>query len=293
MYRIGILTSGGDSPGMNAAIRAVVYSSFHYKFECIGILNGYKGLIEGNTFKLEKKDVSNIIHNSGTILKTSRSKEFETIEGIKKAYNIIKLHNINGIILIGGNGSLIGLLKFSNKFIDIPIVFIPGTIDNDIYGTDLTVGYDTALNTIIYTIDKIKNTALSQNRLFFIEVMGRHSGFLAINSGISTDSISIIPEIKYTIDHIFKYIINKNISTIIVTEGSLYGIHELAKITKCKFPYFEIRVYILGHIQRCVNPSCFDRVLANKLGLESVNTLIKVNKTVIMGISNNKLVIKY
>jgi 6-phosphofructokinase 1 len=291
MNKMGILTSGGDSPGMNAAIRAVVYFSYQYNLEYIGIINGYKGLIEGNTLKLNKKNVINIIQNSGTILKTSRSKHFETIEGKKKAYKMIKQNNLNGLIVIGGNGSLIGAIKFVNRLLDIPIVVIPGTIDNDIYGTDLTIGYDTALNTIIDAIDKIKNTALSHNRLFIIEVMGRYSGYLAINSGIATDSIAIIPGMNYNLDYLIKYIKCKKKSTIIVTEGSKLGIHELAKITRCKFKDYEIRVFILGHIQRCGNPSCFDRVLATKLGCESVKTLSILKTNVVIGIKNNNIVI--
>ncbi|WP_212113220.1 6-phosphofructokinase [Candidatus Shikimatogenerans silvanidophilus] len=295
MKNIGIITSGGDSPGMNAAIRSIVKTAYYYRINCFGILFGFKGLINGNIINLCTIDVKNIINRGGTILKTARSKEFETKEGRKKAYKNFKKKKLDGLIIIGGNGTLTGAKIFEEEY-NIPIIGIPGTIDNDIYGSDCTIGYDTALNTVIVAIDKIRDTATSHNRLFFIEVMGRESGFIALNSGIATGALNImLPEKNYNINNLFKSIDKgnkegKSSSIIIVSEDKkIQKAYSLAKITKKKYPNYEIRVSILGHIQRGGNPTCFDRVLASKLGFFSVKSLIDGKYGFIVGSKENKI----
>lgn len=294
--KIGVMTSGGDAPGMNAAIRAVVRTSSHYGIHCIGICWGYQGLIDGETINLGPRDVKNIIHRGGTILKTARSEEFKTIRGREKAYINFKKHELKGLIIIGGDGSFTGAMIFGKEY-NIPIIGIPGTIDNDIYGTDYTIGYDTALNTTIEAIDKIRDTAISHNRLFFVEVMGRDSGFIALNSGIATGALDIlIPEENYNINQLFLSIEKgnkegKTSSIIIVAEGEkLGGVYDLAKATRIKYPNYDIRVSILGHIQRGGNPSCTDRVLASRLGVAVVEALQKGVKDVMIGIQSNKII---
>ncbi|BAO66422.1 6-phosphofructokinase [Candidatus Karelsulcia muelleri] len=294
--KIGILTSGGDSPGMNAAIRAVVRTASYYCVNCIGISLGYKGLINNEMRKVVPTDVNNLIHRGGTLLKTARSEEFKTKFGRKKANINYKKNGLEGLIVIGGDGSFTGAMIFGQEY-NIPIIGIPGTIDNDIYGTDFTVGYDTALNTAIEAIDKIRDTAKSHNRLFFIEVMGKDSGFLALNSGIATGALDIlIPEKKYNLDKLFYSIEKvkqkgKYSSIIIVSEGKkLGGVYDLAKTTKKKFPDYDIRVSILGHIQRGGYPTCSDRVLASRLGVASVEALISGKKNVMTGIKANKVI---
>lgn len=292
------MTSGGDSPGMNAAIRAIVRASFYYGLNCLGIRLGYKGLIEGKFMKLEPKKVKNILHKGGTILKTARSNEFKTVEGMEKAYNNFIKKKLQGLIIIGGNGTFKGALYFSKKY-NLPIIGIPGTIDNDLSGTDYTIGYDTALNTAIEAIDKIKDTATSHNRIFFIEVMGKNSGFIALNSGIATGALTIIfsnKKNKKNINEIFFSLEKgkkrgKTSSIIIVSEGKkLGGVYDLAKITKIKYPNYDIRVSILGHIQRGGNPTCTDRVLASRLGVASVEAIMSGKKNLMVGLESNKIV---
>lgn len=295
--KIGVLTSGGDAPGMNAAIRAVVRASFYYDIECFGIQFGYQGLIEDNIKKLGPRDVKNIIHRGGTILKTIRSKEFRTLQGRKKAYKNFKKNNLNGLVVIGGDGSFKGAMTFTKEY-GIPIIGIPGTIDNDIFGSDFTIGYDTALNTAIEAIDKIRDTSISHNRLFFVEVMGRDSGFIALNSGIGAGALDIlIPEEDYNLDHLFDSIKKGNekgkiSSIIIVSEGEkLGGVYDLAQATRMKYPNYDIRVSILGHIQRGGNPTCTDRVLASRLGVAAVEALRNGIIDSMTGINANKIII--
>lgn len=290
------MTSGGDAPGMNAAIRAVVRAATHYDLECIGIKLGYQGLIEGDFLILGARDVKNIINRGGTFLKTARSKEFMSPQGRKKAYENLKKHQIDAFIVIGGDGSFTGAKVFSDEY-DIPVIGIPGTIDNDIYGTDFTVGYDTALNTAVEAIDKIRDTATSHNRLFFVEVMGRDAGFIALNSGIATGALDIlIPEKDYNLDQLFTSIERgnhqgKSSSIIVVAEGEkLGGVYDLAKATKMKYPDYDIRVSVLGHLQRGGDPSCYDRVLASRLGVAAVEALVGGKKELMAGIKGNEVI---
>ncbi|WP_103328003.1 6-phosphofructokinase [Bacteroidetes bacterium endosymbiont of Geopemphigus sp.] len=294
--KLGVMTSGGDAPGMNAAIRSVVRAATHHELECLGIRLGYQGLIENDLLELGARDVKNIINRGGTFLKTARSKEFKTAQGRKKAYENLKKHQIDALIIIGGDGSFTGARVFGSEY-DIPVVGIPGTIDNDIYGTDFTVGYDTALNTVIEAIDKIRDTATSHNRLFFVEVMGRDAGFIALNSGIATGALDIlIPEKDYNLDQLFTSIERgnkegKSSSIIVVAEGEkLGGVYDLAKATGMKYPDYDIRVSILGHVQRGGNPSCYDRVLASRLGVAAVESIIKGKRDIMVGIRGNKII---
>ncbi|WGH28066.1 MAG: 6-phosphofructokinase [Candidatus Shikimatogenerans bostrichidophilus] len=294
---IGIITSGGDSPGMNTVIKTIVNITNNYNINCYGIIYGYDGLIKGNIKKLINKDVNNINNIGGTILGSGRSKIFKTKNGRKRAYNNIKKYNLNCLIIIGGNGSLTGSMIF-NKEYNIPIIGIPGTIDNDIYGTDLTIGYDTALNNIIKIIDKIKTTIDStNNRIFIIEVMGKGSGFLALNSGISINALDIlIPKNnKYNFKKLDKILTkwNNNIynNIIIVAENKKIGesAKKVYRYIKNKFNKFEIRYLILGHIQRGGSPTYLDRILAIKLGLESIKCLLKNKFNFVIGIKKNKI----
>lgn len=297
--KIGVMTSGGDAPGMNAAIRAIVRSSSYYGIECIGIQFGYQGLINGNFISLGTKDVRNIIHRGGTILKTVRSEEFRSLLGRKKAYQNLKNINLNKLIIIGGDGSFNGAMNFIKEYNNISIIGVPGTIDNDISGSDLTIGYDTATNTAIEAIDKIRDTSTSHNRLFFVEVMGRDSGFIALNSGIAAGALDILlpeKEENYNLNHLFKSInkgkkIGKLSSIIIVSEGKKLGrVYDLAEITRKKYPNYDIRVSILGHIQRGGNPTCADRVLASRLGVASVEALKNKKTSIMIGIKNNEII---
>lgn len=291
--KLGVMTSGGDAPGMNAAIRSVVRTAVYYRMSCLGIRLGYEGLITGDIIELCARDVKNIIPLGGTILKTARSKEFRTPEGRKKAYANLVKNNIEGLVVIGGDGSLTAAQIFGREF-DIPIIGIPGTIDNDIYGTDFTVGYDTSLNTVIEAIDKIRDTATSHNRLFFIEVMGRDSGRIALSSGIATGALYIlIPEKYYNLDKLFDSIEreNKEGKYIVVAEGEkLGGVYDLAKKTQMKFPKLDIRVSILGHMQRGGTASGSDRVLASRLGVAAVEGIMEGKRGVMVGIKSNKII---
>jgi 6-phosphofructokinase 1 len=296
MKKIGVLTSGGDSPGMNAAIRAVVRTCIYKGIEVFGIAEGYNGLIEGEIEQLESKDVSNIIQRGGTILKSARSKEFFLKEGRKKAAENIKKYQIDGIIAIGGDGTFTGASIFNQEF-NIPFVGIPGTIDNDLYGTDYTIGYDTALNTVVEAVDKIRDTASSHNRLFIVEVMGKDAGFIALRSGISVGAEAIlIPETPTYIDQLINKLEDgkshhKTSMIIIVAEGDdAGGAYEVAKKVKKQCPDYDSRVTVLGHIQRGGSPSALDRVLASQLGNAAVNALLNNKTNVMVGIINKEIV---
>jgi 6-phosphofructokinase 1 len=294
--KIGVFTSGGDAPGMNAALRAVVRASIFYKKEVYGIMQGYEGMISGDIVKLGARSVGNIIQRGGTILKTARSKEFRTPEGRAKAYENLKKHGINALVAIGGDGTLTGLHKLYEEY-GIPSICMPGTIDNDLTGTDFTIGFDTATNTAVEAIDKIRDTAISHNRLFFIEVMGRNSGYIAINCGIAGGAVAtIIPEETMTLDELFAKLdeggkTNKKSSLVVVAEGSkLGGAMELAKKFSERNNYFDIKVTILGHLQRGGSPTYFDRVLASKMGVAAVEGLLKGEKDCMVGVLNNQIV---
>lgn len=294
--KIGVFTSGGDAPGMNAAIRAVVRACTYYKKSCAGIMRGYEGMIEGDIIKLDARSVGNIIQRGGTILKTARSKEFRTPEGRRKAYDNIKKQGIEALIAIGGDGTFTGMHKLFEEF-GIPCLCIPGTIDNDLSGTDYTIGYDTATNTAVEAIDRIRDTALSHNRLFFIEVMGRHSGYIAINSGIAGGAAAvIIPEENTSFDELYKLLeeggkTNKKSNLVVVAEGSKIGdAHSLAKQVSDRSSYFDIKVTVLGHLQRGGSPTYFDRVLASHMGVGAVEGLLKGNTDCMVGIRNKKIV---
>jgi len=292
--KIGVLTSGGDSPGMNAAIRAVVRTGIYYGLEVYGIIRGYAGMIEGDIFKMESKSVANIIQRGGTILKTARCKEFFTYEGREKAYNNLKKHGINGLVIIGGDGSFRGAQIFSNEF-DIPCIGLPGTIDKDIDGTDFTIGFDTAVNTAVEAIDKVRDTADAHDRLFVVEVMGRDSGYIALHSGIATGAENIlIPERRTDIEDVIKALTEKQgrrkmVNIIIVAEGDEFGGAEIAKIITERMPEQEVRMTILGHIQRGGAPSCFDRLIASRMGYSAVECLLEGRYNVFVGIVNNRM----
>ena len=292
---IGVFTSGGDSPGMNATIRAVVRTGIYLKMKVTGIYEGYDGLIKGKFTELKSSDVANIIQRGGTILKSARSEEFKTREGMEKAYHNLQKEGIDALVAIGGDGTFTGALEFDNIY-NFPIVGLPGTIDNDLYGTDFTIGYDTAINTVIEAVDKIKDTAGSHNRLFFIEVMGRDAGFIALRSGIAVGAEDIlIPEVETSIDELIEILENnynnhKTSGIIIVAEGDdAGGAYEVANKVKAKFDRYSTRVTILGHIQRGGSPSCMDRVLASTLGYEAVIALQKGLKGVMVGRVNSKI----
>jgi 6-phosphofructokinase 1 len=292
---IAVLTSGGDSPGMNAAIRAVVRTTIFHGLNAFGIKQGYKGMIEGEIIPLKSRDVSNILHRGGTILKTARSKEFRTPEGRKKAYANLKKHNIDAIVVIGGDGSFRGANALLHEF-DIPVIGIPGTIDNDMYGTDYCIGYDTALNTVVEAVDKIRDTAGAHDRLFFIEVMGRDAGFIALRSGIACGAEAVlIPERKTHIDELRQYLKDdyqgkKSSGIIIVAEGDdTGGAYEIAEKVKCDYECYDIRVTVLGHIQRGGNPTAFDRNIASQMGIAAVEALLKGRKGIMVGLKNNKI----
>jgi 6-phosphofructokinase 1 len=294
--KIGVFTSGGDAPGMNAAIRAVVRACAFYEKDVFGIMHGYEGMIDGEIVKLSARSVGNILQRGGTILKSARSENFRTREGRAMALQNLKRQGIEGLVAIGGDGTFTGLHTFYQEY-GIPSVCIPGTIDNDIAGTDYTIGYDTATNTAVEAIDRIRDTALSHNRLFFIEVMGRHSGYIAINSGIAGGAVAvIIPEQEFTFDQLYSVLeqsgrAHKKSSLIVVAEGSkIGGANELARMVAERSSYFDIKVTILGHLQRGGSPTYFDRVLASRMGVAAVEGLLKGEKDSMVGIYNNKMV---
>ena len=293
--KIGVLTSGGDSPGMNAAIRAVVRTGIYHGLEVYGIMRGYQGLIEDDIFLMESRSVANIIQRGGTILKTARCKEFFEPEGRQKAYDNLTRRGIEGLIVIGGDGSFRGAVKFSNEF-DIACVGIAGTIDKDINGTDFTIGFDTAVNTAVEAIDKIRDTMDAHDRIFIIEVMGRDAGYIALHSGIATGAENIlVPERKTDMDDVVASLLEKErrkklVNLIVVAEGDGFGGgNEVEKILKSKLPNAEIRVCILGHIQRGGSPSCIDRLIASRMGYHAVESIIEGRHNVFVGIQNNKM----
>jgi 6-phosphofructokinase 1 len=294
--KIAVLTSGGDAPGMNAAIRAVVRACTYYRIDCVGVYRGYQGLIEGDFEQMSARHVSNVINRGGTILKSARSLEFKTKEGRIKAYENLKKEGVGALIVIGGDGTFTGGLKFIEEF-NFPVVGIPGTIDNDIYGTDNTIGYDTALNTVVEVIDKIRDTASSHNRLFFIEVMGRDAGFIALNTGIGAGAEEIlIPEENIGLEKLVDSLKagrekGKTSSIVVVSEGDKIGknVFELADYIGENYPDYDIRVSVLGHMQRGGSPSCYDRVLASRLGVAAVETLLDKKSGVMVGVTNNEV----
>ncbi len=293
--KIGVLTSGGDAPGMNAAIRAVTRTAIYNNLEVIGIREGYRGMIEKLFTPLWSQDVSDIIQRGGTILKTARCMEFKTSEGRQIAYNNIKEVGVNGVVVIGGDGTFTGARIFNEEF-DIPLIGIPGTIDNDLYGTDYTIGYDTALNTVVEAVDKIRDTASAHNRLFFIEVMGAEAGFIALRSGIAAGAEAIIiPEVTDEIEKLNQLLESgrrqRASNIVIVAEGDERGgAYKLANNVKKHFPNYDIRITVLGHLQRGGSPSAFDRVTASRLGYAAVEALLDDQKSTMVGIQNNKIV---
>ena len=297
MKTIGVLTSGGDSPGMNSAIRSVVRTCAHYNIKCVGIIRGFSGLIENNTKVLNTRSVRGIINRGGTFLYSARCEEFKTKEGRKLAYNNLKNSNIDALIIIGGDGSFTGAMLLEKEY-KFPVVGIPGTIDNDLYGTSHTLGYDTALNTVMDAIDKIRDTAISHHRLFFVEVMGADAGYIALNSGLAIGAQEIlIPEVNMSFDNLISSLktskkSGKTSSIIVVAEGDKTGknVFDLASKIEETLPKYETRVSVLGHIQRGGTPSCFDRVLGTQLGVKAVESLIDGKHGSMVGISNGKIV---
>ncbi len=299
---IGVLTSGGDSPGMNAAIRAVVRTGLYNELEVFGIVRGYNGMIEDEIFQMNSRSVANIIQRGGTMLKTARSKDFYNPEGRTIAYQNLQKRGINGLVVIGGDGSFTGALKLNREH-DIPCIGIPGTIDKDLYGTDFTIGFDTAVNTAVEAIDKIRDTADAHDRLFIVEVMGRHAGYIALHSGISTGAENIlIPEVDTGMDELLASLLEKEkrkklVNLVVVAEGyqpdpankEIKGANEVARIVREKIPGLETRVTILGHIQRGGSPSCIDRLIASRMGYHAVESLIEGRYNVMVGVMNNSV----
>ncbi len=292
--RIGVLTSGGDSPGMNAAIRAVVRTGMYYDLEIFGIRRGYEGLINGDYFQMYRKSVSNIIQRGGTMLKTARSEEFKTVEGRKKAHEQLLKHGIDGLVVIGGNGTFIGAEEFANET-NFPIIGMPGTIDNDLLGTDFTIGYDTAINTAMEAIDKIRDTAESHARLFIVEVMGRDSGLIALRTGMGAGAeVVLVPDTSSDMDALFYRLEygrkDKSARIVIVAEGEEPGSAlEIGRLVKEKFPNYDTRVSVLGHIQRGGHPTCMDRVLASRLGVAAVERLLAGHSNEMVGVVHGEI----
>lgn len=295
--RIAVLTSGGDAPGMNAAIRAVVRACAYHNLECVGVYRGLQGLIEGDFKELGPRSVKNIINRGGTLLKSARSKEFRTKAGRQEAYDQLKEAKVDALVVIGGDGTFTGASIFIEEY-NFPVVGIPGTIDNDINGTDYTIGYDTALNTVVEAIDKIRDTANSHNRLFLIEVMGRDAGDIALNAGIGAGAEEIlIPEQNMGQDRLVASLkrskkSGKSSSIVVVAEGDQIGknILGLADYIRQNMDEYEVKVTVLGHIQRGGSPSCYDRVLASRLGVGAVDALLEGKRDIMIGIRNNKMV---
>jgi 6-phosphofructokinase 1 len=294
--KIGVLTSGGDSPGMNAAIRSVVRTCAYHNIECIGIYRGYQGMIEGDFKEMGPRSVNNIINKGGTILKSARSKDFMSAEGRKKAYNNLSTAGIEALVVIGGDGSFTGAEIFNNEY-GFPVMGIPGTIDNDIFGTSHTLGFDTALNTVVDCIDKIRDTASSHNRLFLVEVMGRDAGHIALNAGIGAGAEEIlIPEENLGLERLLESLqkskaSGKSSSIVVIAEGDKIGknVFELKDYIEENLPEYDIRVSVLGHMQRGGSPSCFDRVLASRLGVKAVESIIEGKTNFMVGLLNDKV----
>jgi len=292
---IGMFTSGGDAPGMNAAIRAVARSAIYNNVQVKAIYRGYKGLIAGDVVPFQTQNVSNIIQQGGTIIKTARCPEFQTPEGRAQAYETIKREGIDALVALGGDGTIKGARVFAEEY-NVPIVGVPCTIDNDLYGTDHTIGYDTALNTITEAVDKIRDTASSHERLFFVEVMGRDAGFLALNGGIASGTeYAIIPEVGTEDDQLQQIIQSgfrksKNSSIVLVAEGAVTGgAMALAERMRKEYPQFNPQVTILGHIQRGGSPSAFDRIMASRMGLSAVEALLEGQRNVMIGVKDNEI----
>ncbi|ADY30414.1 MULTISPECIES: 6-phosphofructokinase [Cellulophaga] len=296
--KIAVFTSGGDSPGMNAAIRSVVRTCAYLKVECVGIYRGYEGMVEGDFKPMDARSVNNIINKGGTILKSARSDSFRTPEGRKQAYDNLVANNIDAFVVIGGDGSFTGAMIF-NKEYDFPVIGIPGTIDNDIFGTTYTLGFDTALNTVVDAIDKIRDTASSHNRLFFVEVMGRDVGHIALNAGVGAGAEEIlIPEENLGLERLLESLkrskkSGKSSSIVIVAEGDKTGknVFELKEYVEENLPIYDVRVSVLGHMQRGGTPSCFDRVLASRMGVRAVEALLEGKSNLMVGIQDNKLIL--
>jgi len=296
LQNLAVLTSGGDAPGMNAAVRAVVRTAAYNKVNCFGVYKGYQGLIDGDLVKMNARSVNNIINKGGTILKSARCLEFRTPEGRKRAFENLKKHNIDGLIVIGGDGTFTGAMVFHKEF-KIPVIGIPGTIDNDISGTTSTIGYDTALNTVIEAIDKIRDTAISHNRLFFVEVMGRDAGHIALNAGIGAGAEEIlIPEEDMGLDRLLDSLkrsekSGKQSSIVVIAEGDKTGknVFEVASYVEKNLPYYEARVSVLGHMQRGGAPSCFDRVLASRMGVHAVESILDGKTNLMVGLHHEEI----
>ncbi len=294
--KVGVLTSGGDSPGMNAAIRSVVRTCAYHEIQCVGIYRGYQGMIEGDFKEMGPRSVHNIVNKGGTILKTARSKEFMTPEGRKIAHDKLVEAGVDALVVIGGDGSFTGAEIFNSEY-NFPVMGIPGTIDNDIFGTSHTLGYDTALNTVVEVIDKIRDTASSHNRLFFVEVMGRDAGHIALNAGIGAGAEEIlIPEEDLGLDRLLESLkkskaSGKSSSIVVISEGDKMGknVFELKDYVEANLPEYEVRVSVLGHMQRGGAPSCFDRVLASRLGVKAVESLLEGKSNLMVGIFNDKI----
>ena len=292
---IGVLTSGGDAPGMNAAIRAVTRAGIYNGFDIKGIYRGYDGLIKGEVKPFTTEDVSGIITRGGTILKTARSKDFMTMEGMKRAYETCKREAIDALVVIGGNGSLTGARNFGMEF-DFPVIGLPGTIDNDLYGTDSTIGYDTTMNTIMECVDRIRDTANSHERIFLVEVMGRDAGFLAQNSAIASGAeAAIIPEDMTDVDQLAQFMNrgirkSKKSCIVIVSESPKCGALYYAERVRKEFPDYDVRVSILGHLQRGGSPSAHDRILASRTGVGAIDAIRQGQRNVMVGVRNNEIV---
>ena len=292
---IAVLTSGGDAPGMNACIRAVVRTGIYNGINMFGVFQGYQGLIDNNIIPMDARSVSNIIHLGGTILKTARCLSFKTVEGMDLAFENLKAHNIDALVVIGGDGTFTGARRFAQRH-QVNVIGVPGTIDNDLYGSDFTLGYDTAINTVIEAIDKIRDTADSHDRLFFVEVMGRDSGCIALRSAIASGSEAVLlPEKATSIDELVKQLeigaaTKKSSSIVIVSEGHKQGgAYDIAKRVKEKFNHYDTKVTILGHLQRGGSPSSFDRILGSRLGYAAVNELLKGNTQKMVGLRGNEI----
>jgi 6-phosphofructokinase 1 len=296
--KIGVLTSGGDSPGMNAAIRSVVRTCAFHGIECVGIYRGYQGMIEGDFKEMGPRSVNNIVNKGGTILKSARSKEFMTAEGRQKAHENLVKAGVDSLVVIGGDGTFTGAEIFNDEF-DFPVMGIPGTIDNDIFGTSHTLGFDTALNTVVEVIDKIRDTASSHNRLFFVEVMGRDAGHIALNAGIGAGAEEIlIPEENLGLDRLVDSLkkskaSGKSSSIVVIAEGDKIGksVFELKDYFEEHYPEYDVRVSVLGHMQRGGSPSCFDRVLASRLGVKAVESLLEGKSNYMVGLGNDKVIL--
>ena len=296
--RIGVLTSGGDAPGMNAAVRAVVRTAAFLKLDSVAIYQGYQGLIEDKTQIMNPRSVNNIINKGGTILKSARCSEFHNTEGRKKAFETLQKHKIDSLVIIGGDGSFTGAMIFQSEF-KIPVIGIPGTIDNDIFGTSHTIGYDTALNTVIDAIDKIRDTAISHNRLFFVEVMGRDAGHIALNTGIGAGAEEIlIPEENMGLERLLESLSRseksgKSSSIVVIAEGDKTGknVFDIAEYIEKNMPNYEVRVSVLGHMQRGGRPTCFDRVLASRMGVKAVESLYEGKSNVMVGLKEDEIIL--